>query len=226
VVLDLVVDRSKGVCGRGGTSHRILRWVGIASPLLYFGSITVGCHLYPGFDLVRQVSSELGARNAPHPLGFNVGLMLFGAATALTALQLRNVLNDMKIPSVRAGIASGVIALFGFATLMAGSFPLPDWKHAAAASLGFPNLLGPWLLAVALRIRRDLQTFRVYLVGTNIAMALAMAFYMALAHLGYPGLGQLLYSFTAVPWIGVSACVLSRAANREMSSAGFRLASG
>ena len=203
---------------RRRTNHRMLRWAGIASPLLYFGSITVGCRLYPGFDLVRHVSSELGARNAPHPLVFNAGPMSFGAATALTALQLRNVLNDLHIPSVRAGIASGVIALFGFATLMAGSFPLPDWKHAAAASLGLPHLLGPWLLAVALPIRRDMQSLRVYLVSTNIAMVLAMASYMALAHLGYPGLGQLLYSFTAVPYIGVSAYVLSRAASREMSS--------
>jgi hypothetical membrane protein len=196
----------------------MLRGVGIASPFIYFATIGAGWLFNPGFDPVRQVSSELGSRDATLPLVFNSGFVLFGLSIIAIGVLIHRALWDLGSRPARAAIVSGVFTIFGCATVGAGLFPLPDWKHAVAASFGLPIVVGPGLMAFALRGRPDLRGFRLYLVGTNGVMVLAIGAYLALAVHGYPGLGQLLYSLTAVPWIGVSAAVLSGTALRGVGS--------
>jgi hypothetical membrane protein len=56
---------------------------GVAAPVLYFASVAAGAMMYPGFSVIRQFASDLGAQDAPHPLILNVGVVLSGVAVGL-----------------------------------------------------------------------------------------------------------------------------------------------
>jgi len=187
----------------------ILRWIAILCPVFYFGAILLAAYFYPQFNFFKQVSSELGARSGPHPYIFNIGLMSFGVAIVIASISFRRMLWRLQAQAVAAWLVCGVLALFGMATLLEGIFPWPDWRHSAAASFGLPNLAGPALLAVSLRQRPEIRRLRIYLIITNILMIAMLAIYLVAAKLGYAGLGQLLYSLLALPWISVSTYALS-----------------
>ena len=55
-----------------------------------------------------------------------------------------------------------------------------------------------------------MQRLRIFLIITNILMVVMLAIYTVAAKSGYAGLGQLLYSLVALPWISVSIYALSR----------------
>ena len=87
--------------------------VGIAVPILYFGSVFVASFFYPGFSFVRQYASELGADGAPHPQILNIGLMLVGLAAMFAAFGFWRALRRLDAGAIPKRWTWCIIAMFG-----------------------------------------------------------------------------------------------------------------
>lgn len=183
--------------------------VGIAVPVLYFGSVFVASLFYPGFSFVRQYASELGADGAPHPQILNVGLMLVGLAAMFTAFGFWRALRSLNAGAIPKRWTWCIIAMFGVAMWFAGFYPHPDWRHSGFG-LSFPLLGGPAMLAAALWNRNEAKMLNRYLICTNIFMVAMVAIMFGTGRTQFAGLCQLLYSIAAISWMGVSAYMLSR----------------
>lgn len=179
------------------------------APVLYFAAVFAAACFSPGFSLVRQFASELGAAGAPHPWILNGGLVLMGLATMLSSVGFRSALARLNARPTPARWFVIVIALFGFAMIMAGIFPHPDWRHSGFGA-SFPILIGPALLAAALWDSGAHAKLRRYLLVNNVAMILLIVAFVAATRSPYVGLCQLLYSLAAIAWIGVAAAALAR----------------
>jgi hypothetical membrane protein len=193
---------------------------GVAAPLLYFGSVVTAALSYPGFSLIRQFASELGANDAPHPLILNVGVVLSGVATILAGAGFRMALARLGARDVWRRWASITTAALGAALGVAGLFPLPNWWHYVGSSLAFPAILAPLLLALALRQCPQARGLRWYLVVNNVLMVLAYFAFVCGRGSNILGLLQLLYTLLAIPWVAVAAYVLLRLPNVEQAGAG------
>lgn len=188
---------------------------GIAIPFIYFGSVLLAAVFYPGFSFTRQFASELGADGSPHPNILNVGLMLVGVASLIASFGFWRALRHLGAKPVPARLTCYLIAMFGVAILMAGIFPIPSILLHSGFGLSMPIMIGPVVLATALKQRDDARPLRNYLLLTNILMAAFLVFYLAATRTKCAGLGQLLYSLTAIPWMGISAYLLSTYVSKE-----------
>jgi len=187
---------------------------GIAIPVLYFGSVFVAWLFYPGFSFVRQYASELGADGAPHPQILNIGLMLLGVVAVIAGFGFRHALRHLGAPEIPTRWTWCIIAMFGLAMWFAGFYPHPDWRHFGFG-LSFPLLGGPAMLAAALWRRSEAKVLNRYLICTNIFMVTMVAIMFATGRSQVAGLCQLLYSLTAITWMGVSAYMLSLYVSHE-----------
>jgi hypothetical membrane protein len=200
--------------------ERITLAAGVASPVLYFASVAAGALTYPGFSVVRQFASELGAVGAPHPLVLNVGVVLSGVATLLACAGFWIALGRVAAPVAWRRWASVATGFQGTALVVAGLFPMPDWRHIVGSSLALPALIAPALLALALGRCGRAKTLRRYLAVTNVLMILGYVAFVSARGSGVLGLLQLLYTLLAIPWVGVAAYALLRLRRPGPSDAG------
>lgn len=200
--------------------ERIALIAGVFSPVLYFASVAAGALTYPGFSIVRQYASELGAAGAAHPLVLNVGVVLSGAATLVGCVGFWIALGRLEASGIWRRWASVATALQGAALIVAGLFPLPDLRHIIGSSLSLPALFAPALLALALRRRSDISKLRRYLVVTNVMMVLALYAFISARGSHVLGLLQLIYTLLALPWVAVAAYALLRLRSGQAPGAG------
>lgn len=193
----------------------ILLKAGIAIPFLYFGSIVAGALFYPGFSFVRQFASELGADGSPHPHILNVGIIMVGVASIMATFGFWRALRCLSARPIPAHLTCYFIAMFGVAMLMAGIFPIPNYLMHSGFGLSVPIMIGPVLLAAALKNLDAARRLRKYLLLTNVLMAALLVFYLSTTNTKIVGLGQLLYSLAAIPWMGVSAYLLTSYVSKE-----------
>lgn len=190
---------------------RILLACGIAVPLLYFGNILLSSLFYPGYSHVRQYASELGGPDARWPALFNSLIILLGIVAMAAGLGYTLVLRRLTGQVVLPGLIGLTLALFGFSTLMAGLFPMPDERHGGYGA-GMAVHLAPLFLWLSLRRREGLRGLQIYLLVTFV---LSLGFFAVMMGAGglvtraNVGLFQRLYALTAFPWIGLgSYCLL------------------
>ena len=129
---------------------RPLLGLGIAVPVLYFGTLFAAAATWPGYSHVTRYASELGGPEAPLPWIFNGGIILMGGVCVLAAIGFGIVL--VRITGRAAlGIATAIcIGLFGVSMLIGGAFPMPNPLHGAFG-LAFALVPAPVLMALALR---------------------------------------------------------------------------
>jgi hypothetical membrane protein len=187
---------------------------GVAAPVLYFASVAAGAMMYPGFRVIRQFASDLGAQDAPHPLILNVGVVLSGVASLLGCVGLWLVLGRLHSRGIWRRWACATAGAQGMALVVAGLFPLPNWWHYVGSSLAFPAVLAPALVALALRQAARARRLRAYLVVNNVLMVLAYFAFVFGRGSNVLGLLQLLYTLLAIPWIAVAAVALLRLPNQ------------
>jgi hypothetical membrane protein len=191
---------------------RRLTPLGIAVPVLYFGTLILAALTWPGYSHVTRYASELGGPEAPQPWLFNRGIMTMGAVCVLAALGFGAALRQA---SGRAGlaIAAGVcLALFGVSMVMGGMFPMPDERHGAFG-LAFALVPAPLLAAIALWGKPRWQGLATFLALSFVAMAGVLAVMMGVGGLvtrANVGLWQRANALAMFPWIGVAAWQLER----------------
>ncbi len=187
-------------------------------PLFYFGGLFAGGMLYPGYNHITQLPSELGALGAPHPLVFNASLILTGVSLCLVSLAFHRALRGLGARPVWArslGISLMIPAVyFGVVGLIA----LPDPRHNAAFPLLLPMHAAPFLLAKGLSHRLDLRQIAWYLATTGLAMLVLLAIALGLGNMVSPrnaGLFIRIYAAAAFVWIGIVGPLLARQLDRD-----------
>ncbi len=192
--------------------RRMLPWLLIAIPLLYYFALLVGAATYPGYSHVRNYASELGAAEAPYPAIFNVSIMLAGiAAVGAAALLPRGLaqLGGARIWSVLAAVGLG---LWGAAMVMGGLFPMPNNLHGGFG-LGLAGPLIPLFLMLALRSIPGTREMRWFLGLVFVASVVMLAIMLGLGGLvtrANVGLWQRANTFAGIPWLAVFGLWLSR----------------
>ena len=192
--------------------RRMLPWLLIAIPLLYYFALLVGAATYPGYSHVRNYASELGAAEAPYPAIFNVSIMLAGiAAVGAAALLPRGLaqLGGARTWSVLAAVALG---LWGVAMVMGGLFPMPNDLHGGFG-LGLAGPLIPLFLMLALRTVPGNSGMRWFLGIVFIASVVMLAIMFGFGGLvtrANVGLWQRANTFVGIPWLAVFGLWVSR----------------
>ena len=188
----------------------------MAVPFIYFGTQGLGSLFYPGYSYLRQTASELGARGAPHPEIFNIGMLILGFAFLIGAFGFFRALQHLNTKPILTWITSSVLALSGVNFFLAGLFPLPDPRHVGL-HLFYASFFGPVLFAATLWNRNEAKLLKGYLITTNILMIAASAIMMGFGGFvthAYVGLLQRILGLTAFPWITVAAYTLKQSVTK------------
>ena len=197
---------------------RVALWAAVAAPLLYYATLFGSALLYPGYSHVTQYASELGASDAPHPMVFNIGVMLTGVATVVGAVGLRRAALDLGARAILTTLGAIALAAFGLAMVLGGVFPMPDPRHGAWG-LGFAIALAPPLFAAAVWDRmRGLGWAMLAVTVVLLALLAVMMGVGGLVRRANVGLWQRAFSLAIYPWMGVVA-LWFRARFRERAPA-------
>jgi len=190
--------------------------LGIAVPLIYFGTLFAAASTWSEYSHVTQYASELGSADAPQPWIFNRGIILMGAVTLFAALGFGATLARL---TRRAGwsVGAGVLfALFGVSMIMGGLFPMPNPLHGGfGLALALPFV--PVCAAIALSRTREASGLRAFLWTSAVLMVIVLAIMMGVGQLvrrSNVGLWQRVNALTMFPWMAVAAPWLGAIAGR------------
>ena len=184
--------------------RKLLPWLLIVVPVLYYFALLAGAATYPGYSHVTRYASELGAADAPYPALFNVSIILMGVAAVVAALLLVPEIEGVggrRLWTVLAAIALG---LWGISMVMGGMFPMPDDRHGGYG-LGLAAPLVPLFLLLAIRNRasRSMTLFLAIVFFASIVMLAIMFGVGSLVTRANVGLFQRLNTFVSIPWLAV-----------------------
>lgn len=196
---------------------RRLLLLGIAVPILYFGTLFVAASTWPGYSHQTRYASELGGPEAPKPWVFNSGIAVLGIVCIGAAFGFGRALLEItgrRVPSVLAGACLG---LFAVSMLMGGLFPMPNPLHGGLG-LVFALPLAPLFMALALRGVEGATRLRTFLWASAAGMIVILAIMMGVGRLvtrQNVGAWQRINALAMFPWIGVAAWSLQRALARS-----------
>ncbi len=108
------------------SSADLIRWLAlssIAGQAIWLVVTVAGGLLEPGYSMVRDAVSVLGARDAAHPWVFDVGVAIWGVALLFAALALL-LDSPPGLRGPRRWLEPGLIAFTGIAQVLDG-FPFP-----------------------------------------------------------------------------------------------------
>jgi hypothetical membrane protein len=186
--------------------------IGVAVPLLYYGSQAAAAPYFPGFSFVGTIASELGSDHSKHAAVFNVGILIQGTASLVASLGFLHAFRRLGVPPILSGTTSLAVALAGVKMLWAGFFPLPDPRHGGHPAFLVSMLALPPLLAAAMW-RVGSGATRAYFLVNLVLFAVMSPISSGAAGLDthdYRGLLQRVFTLTIFPPIGVAAYTLIR----------------
>ena len=197
---------------------------GVIAPAIYVALALGGPLLWPGYDVSRQLVSELGLAEAPHEAVFNISLMVVGGLTILFGSGLFLELRRRGADPITAGLAGLSLALFGGSLVLGGVFPLPDERHGAWGA-GFAMQVAPLLAVLALRKVAGLTALKVYLVVVFVVANALLSVLFGVGDLVNEdnlGLWQraygLMFTWTAVTALALMAAPTFQGAHRAFVS--------
>jgi hypothetical membrane protein len=192
--------------------------LGIAVPLLYFGTLIVAASTWPEYSHVTRYASELGGPEAPKPWIFNGGIIVMGIACVLAAVGLGQALYRISARRALSILAGVCVGLFGVGMLMGGVFPMPNPLHGGFG-LAFAIVPAPAFMAMALLGVPGFAGLRAVLWIGTVAMITTLAIMMGVGHLvtrANVGVWQRINALAMFPWLGVAAWWLRRALSRSV----------
>jgi hypothetical membrane protein len=183
--------------------------LGIAVPIMYFGLQLIAMPFYSGYSLLANAASDLGSPGSSVPAVFNLGAIVSGLLTAWSAYGFARAFQQLSITASLAWPASLAVALTGLSSVWAGSFPLPDPRHAQN-----PMVIGlflmPFIMAAALWKASSLN-LKIYWLANIFAFGLLAAIMSGTIRVDqdtYGGLLQRILALIAFAPIGVGAVLL------------------
>ncbi|QJW93670.1 DUF998 domain-containing protein [Frigoriglobus tundricola] len=187
-------------------------WLGVAIPVLYYGSQAVAAPFFPGFSFFGTTASELGSDRSSDPAIFNVGVMVLGAASLLAAPAFLLAFRRFGVNWLLAGATTLAVAVSGVQALWAGYFPLPDPRHGGHPVFLVFVLALPVLLAASTWGRSDWRGRTYYLANLVllVAMVPVMSRVTPLDTDAYRGLVQRVFALAIFPPLGVVSYLLIR----------------
>lgn len=198
--------------------ERALLVCGVMVPVLYYAALIGTSLFWPGYSHVTQYASELGSAGSPRPWLFNGLIIVAGGAAILASagffLALKH-LGGRTLPAFLAGVA---VFLWGISFVMGGAFPMPDPRHGAfglALAMHLVPLFMLWALAGKPVPRLKLLLGLVFVVSGALILIMFDVGGLHLVRRANVGLWQRAYSLSVIPWIGVAAWALRRAALQE-----------
>jgi hypothetical membrane protein len=194
--------------------------LGIAVPIMYFGLQLIAMPFYPGYGLLVNAASDLGSPDSRLPAVFNVGAILSGLLTLLSTYGFARAFQHLRITPILAWPASITVALTGLSSVWAGTFPLPDPRHAANP-MAIGLFLMPFIMAAALWKPSSLN-LKIYLTANILAFGLLAAIMSGTIPVdqgAYGGLLQRILALIAFAPIGVGAAFLLRRLEPRVSPA-------
>lgn len=184
-------------------------YAAIASPLFTLSTQPVAAPFYPQYSFTQDTASMLGTTESHHPLIFNLGAMLTGAAALVGAFALFGALRTVTWKTLAALVALSLVAN-GVLSVKAGMFPMPDPRHASWQFLMPAILATPLLLLVALW--RQGVGLRAYLLCNIVALMLMVPLMLhRMAPLFAEGTTQRLSAVVVFVPVGVAGYALVRA---------------
>jgi hypothetical membrane protein len=195
--------------------QRISATCGIATPFLSVGVLLTVGYLHPGYSIVRQRISELGATGAPYaPLLNLLGLMTSGVLIVLLSLGIYLEVRNHNA----AKVGCALLALSGVALLGAGIFPCDvgtqspstaGMLHAVCARTGELAMIGA-LLAMWLGLRGDpdWQRYSTYSLAAAVVVVALYLLYQLDQTAAWKGAIQRLLVMVVLVWIELMAIKL------------------
>jgi hypothetical membrane protein len=192
---------------------------GVAVPILYFGSQLVASAFFPGYSFVTQPASLLGSNLAVYPAIFNTGALLTGISWLLASFGFWQALTNLRVPQVLTWLIAIGLGVSAISTIIAGTFPMPDPRHAAWG-IGAPAyILSPILLSAALW-KHMTRGFKIYFLISLLALVGLILLRSGVLNLKLSqmeGLFQRLFALTVFTPIAVSAYFLSTINKRSIN---------
>lgn len=189
---------------------RLLPLTGALAALAFIAAVAGFGMTLSGYSQVWHPVAVLGARGAPHALGFNLlGFVLTGLLAAVVALDLRHRLPADAGWTARVGAQFLLLSALGFAGL--GVLPLdPDDLHNDASSLHATAWLLWWvafvpgavLFAFGMRGRRG---WRPAVITSGVAAAIVLFSALVAVALMPAGIAQRLGYAAWLLWLCVAA---------------------
>ncbi|MDO9387907.1 MAG: DUF998 domain-containing protein [Thiobacillus sp.] len=190
---------------------RLMLWLGVLAPLLYYGAVIGGALSWPAYSHVTQYASELGSAAAPHPEYFNWPIMAAGGLAVLSSLGFFAALRERGAGVVAAFLTALSIALWGVSMVMGGSFPMPNPLHNGFG-LGLAIQLAPlfmlWALWGAKAPGLKLFLAVVFVASLGLLLVMFNVGDLNLVRQSNVGLWQRAYSLSSIPWLAVAALAL------------------
>ena len=198
--------------------RRLLAVAMIAMPALYYFALIVGAATYPGYSHVTNYASELGAADAPHPLLFNIPIIMVGVAAVGAALLLPREIRGLGGSRVWAIVAAVALGMWGASMVMGGMYPMPDDRHGGFG-LGLAAPLVPLFMLLAIRSVANSRAMQIFLGAVFVASIVMLAIMFGVGQLvtrANVGLYQRLNIGASIPWLAVlGAWLLFRAPTAE-----------
>jgi hypothetical membrane protein len=186
--------------------------IAVFMPLLMIADVWLAQRLYPGFNPGSQFISELGATAAPHPLVFNIGMVIAGVAGIFAGHGFDQVLEAAGGRRTVSAFAGLWIAMTGLGAAFAGLFHWPDEMHRACG-IGLAIQLAPvftgWALWGVPGHKRLAVFSWVWGVGLLIVLMLLTGVWNI--RTGYDvGLWQRSHAVLGLAWLAIAAFALAR----------------
>jgi uncharacterized membrane protein len=99
--------------------------IGIAVPFMYFGLQLIAMPFYSGYSLLANAASDLGSPSSSLPIVFNLGAIVSGLLTSLSAYGFARGFQQLLITPSLAWPASLAVAMTG----LSSDRPVPDAIH-------------------------------------------------------------------------------------------------
>jgi len=113
-------------------TDKLIPHLGFAVPAVFWLTLLVSGRVYPGYNAVRDLVSQLGALGTPSQWVFNPGMILCALLSLAFAVLLAKVCRERGLSPLPAWL----LLVHGISLAGAALFPLPLAMHARAGALG------------------------------------------------------------------------------------------